>query len=156
MGQTAPLVASQFDRAEQGILFIDEAYSLVRGGANDFGKEAIDAIVKNVEDRRASVVVIMEGYTEEMTDLLDTKSKLATIIDAVPRDRHFGNGRLVRNIYEDAVVRQASRIVTIDKPTNEQLSTLEAPDIPDRAPGHAPEVAESDTAEPVNALGSQA
>lgn len=197
VGQTAPLVASQFDRAEQGILFIDEAYSLVRGGANDFGKEAIDAIVKNVEDRRASVVVIMAGYTEEMNDLMDTnpglrsrfpktiffpdysttelvaifettmakdefvladaaKSKLATIIDAVPRDRHFGNGRLVRNIYEDAVVRQASRIVTIDKPTTEQLSTLEAPDIPDRAPGHAPEVAESDTAEPVNALGSQA
>ena len=62
----------------------------------------------------------------------------------------------MRNIYEDAVVRQASRIVTIDEPTTEQLSTLEAADIPDRAPGHAPEVAESDPAEPVNALGSQA
>lgn len=177
VGQTAPLVASQFDKADEGILFIDEAYSLIRGGASDFGKEAIDAIVKNVEDRRDRVVVIMAGYTEEMGDLLNTNpglrsrfpktiffddyttgelieicqgiadhggyrlsdeaiAKLRLVIDAVPRDRNFGNGRLIRNIFEEAMARQASRIVAVADPTTEQLEAIDAVDIPDTAPGH--------------------
>jgi SpoVK/Ycf46/Vps4 family AAA+-type ATPase len=70
VGQTAPKVQAVFDTADQGVLLIDEAYSLVRGGARDFGLEAIDAIVKLVEDRRDRVVVIMAGYPDEMALLV--------------------------------------------------------------------------------------
>ncbi len=70
VGQTAPKVAAVFDQADGGVLLIDEAYSLIRGGEKDFGREAIDAIVKQVEDRRDSLVVILAGYPAEMTELV--------------------------------------------------------------------------------------
>ncbi|MEI7591723.1 MAG: AAA family ATPase [Actinomycetes bacterium] len=66
VGQTAPLVAAAFDAADEGVLLIDEAYSLARGTDSDFGREAIDAIVKLVEDRRDRLVVIVAGYPDEM------------------------------------------------------------------------------------------
>ncbi len=72
VGQTATKVAEVFDRADGGVLLIDEAYSLTRGGAKDFGREAIDAVVKQVEDRRDSMVVILAGYPREMADLVAT------------------------------------------------------------------------------------
>ena len=70
VGQTAPLVTTRFDEADQGVLLIDEAYSLVRGGERDFGREAIDTIVKLAEDRRDRIVVVMAGYPEEMEELI--------------------------------------------------------------------------------------
>ena len=70
VGQTATKVTEVFDRADGGVLLIDEAYSLLRGGEKDFGREAIDAIVKNVEDRRDSMVVILAGYPKEMAELV--------------------------------------------------------------------------------------
>jgi len=70
VGQTATKVTGVFERAEGGVLLIDEAYSLLRGGEKDFGREAIDAIVKNVEDRRDSMVVILAGYPKEMAELV--------------------------------------------------------------------------------------
>ncbi len=70
VGQTANRVAEVFDRADGGVLLVDEAYSLIRGGEKDFGREAIDAIVKNVEDRRDSMVVILAGYPKEMAELV--------------------------------------------------------------------------------------
>jgi len=70
VGQTATKVADVFDRADGGVLLVDEAYSLTRGGQRDFGREAIDAVVKQVEDRRDSMVVILAGYPAEMADLI--------------------------------------------------------------------------------------
>lgn len=70
VGQTAVKVAGVFDTADGGVLLIDEAYSLVRGSDKDFGREAIDAIVKQVEDRRDSMTVILAGYPAEMEELV--------------------------------------------------------------------------------------
>lgn len=71
VGQTATKVNELFDRADEGVLLVDEAYSLTRGGEKDFGREAIDTMVKLVEDRRDSVVVILAGYPDEMSDLVE-------------------------------------------------------------------------------------
>ncbi|MFV0523235.1 MAG: AAA family ATPase [Acidimicrobiales bacterium] len=72
VGQTATRVAEVFEAADGGVLLIDEAYSLTRGGERDFGREAIDAVVKQVEDRRRTMVVILAGYPAEMADLVAT------------------------------------------------------------------------------------
>ena len=85
VGQTAPLVRSRFDDADEGMLFIDEAYTLARGGENDFGREAIDQIVKLMEDRRDRVVLVVAGYPEEMEMFLSAnpglRSRFPTVID---------------------------------------------------------------------------
>ena len=171
VGQTAGRVVAAFDRAEGGVLLIDEAYSLARGGENDFGREAIDAVVKLVEDRRDRLVVILAGYPDEMDalvaanpgmrsrfpksihfpdydddDLLAIVESLGTgshyVLDeearetvlawfaAQPRAHGFGNGRLARNLFEAAVANQATRLVAVDAPSDEQLTTLVAADIP--------------------------
>ncbi len=70
VGQTATKVGEVFDKADGGVLLIDEAYSLIRGGEKDFGREAIDAVVKQVEDRRDTMVVILAGYPKEMAELV--------------------------------------------------------------------------------------
>ena len=177
VGQTAKRVVDAFDRADQGVLLIDEAYSLARGGENDFGREAIDTVVKLVEDRRDRVVVILAGYPEEMATLVDANpgmesrfprtvhfpdysdDELVAIVESLgqkgryrldeqaraavrawlvtqARDRGFGNGRLARNLFEQAVANQASRLVALDNPTDDQLTTLTSADIPvpDAAP----------------------
>ncbi len=71
VGQTAQKVNEVFDRADQGVLLVDEAYSLTRGGEKDFGREAIDTLVKLVEDRRDRIVVILAGYPDEMAALVE-------------------------------------------------------------------------------------
>jgi len=175
VGQTATKVVEVFDRADQGVLLIDEAYALVRGSDQDFGREAIDTIVKLVEDRRDRLVVIAAGYPAEMDDFVnanpglksrfpktmafpdyttdellsifqslcdkghylcdaDAKRRVGLFLDAQPRIKGFGNGRLVRNVFEDAVARQASRVVEIDDPTDIDLVLLLPPDIADPAP----------------------
>jgi hypothetical protein len=178
VGQTAGRVVAAFDRAEGGVLLVDEAYSLARGGENDFGREAIDTIVKLVEDRRDRLVVILAGYPDEMEALVAanpgmrsrfprtihfpdyTDDELLAIVESLgatgryalddggraaarawlaaqPRDHGFGNGRVARNLFEAAVANQATRLVALDDPTDEQLTTLTAADIPtpDGAPG---------------------
>ena len=70
VGQTATKVGEVFEKADGGVLLIDEAYSLIRGGEKDFGREAIDAVVKQVEDRRDTMVVILAGYPKEMAELV--------------------------------------------------------------------------------------
>jgi hypothetical protein len=179
VGQTALKVQEVFDQADGGVLLIDEAYALVRGSETDFGREAIDSIVKLVEDRRDRTVVIVAGYPDEMQEFLDAnpglrsrfpktiafpdystdelvqifeslgnkahyklddeaRGKVRAWLDAIPRAKGFGNGRLARNLFEEAVARQASRIVTVANPSDEQLITLTAADIPDigDGPGH--------------------
>ncbi|EJQ42345.1 hypothetical protein IEE_04177 [Bacillus cereus BAG5X1-1] len=76
IGDTAPKTQAVIDSAKGGVLFIDEAYSLARGGKNDFGKEAIDTIVKGMEDLREDLVVILAGYKDEMDGFLKTNPGL--------------------------------------------------------------------------------
>lgn len=171
VGQTAPKVVATFDEADEGVLLIDEAYALARGNESDFGREAIDTIVKLVEDRRDRVVVVMAGYPEEMEQLVsanpglrsrfprtiafpdyDTDELVAIFglrcdaggyhptaealdavrshLDAVPRTKGFGNGRVARNLFEAAVARHASRVVDQTDPSDATLTTLVADDIP--------------------------
>ncbi|MFZ4768587.1 MAG: AAA family ATPase [Ferruginibacter sp.] len=66
IGHTEKKVTSMFDKANEGVLFIDEAYSLASAGGNDFGSIAIDTIIKLMEDRRDSVAVVVAGYTGPM------------------------------------------------------------------------------------------
>ncbi|MGK2947712.1 MAG: AAA family ATPase [Acidimicrobiales bacterium] len=177
VGQTAPLVEARFDEADEGVLIIDEAYSLVRGGERDFGREAIDTIVKLIEDRRDRVVVIMAGYPDEMDELIEsnpglrsrfpkaihfpdysTDELLAILglltdkggyrldpgaqarariwLDTIDRGKGFGNGRTARNLFEHAVSTHAMRLAPVDVPTDLELTTLVADDIP--MPGEGP------------------
>jgi Cdc6-like AAA superfamily ATPase len=171
VGQTAIKVRDVFASALGGVLLIDEAYALVRGRDGDFGHEAVDAIVKLMEDHRDEVVLIVAGYPEEMAEFLDANpglrsrfpktiffddysdDELLQIFDGMakkshytptedarqavrayvaarPRDRGFGNARLVRNVFEAAVAAQASRVVELADVSDEALVALEAVDIP--------------------------
>ena len=77
-GHTAPLTNSVIESALGGVLFIDEAYSLYRGEQDSFGLEAIDTLVKGMEDHRDKLVVILAGYTREMEIFLTANSGLAS------------------------------------------------------------------------------
>jgi len=174
VGQTALRVKEVFETALEGVLLIDEAYALARGGERDFGQEATDTLVKLVEDHRDDIVVIAAGYPEEMHVFVESnpglrsrfpktihfpdytddelvaifellarknhyepdegaRQRVRAFLAAQVRDKGFGNGRVVRNLFEEAVARQASRIVAAGKPTDEQLVALVAADIPESA-----------------------
>ena len=77
-GHTAPLTNSVIESALGGVLFIDEAYSLYRGEQDSFGLEAIDTLVKGMEEHRDELVVILAGYTKEMETFLTANSGLAS------------------------------------------------------------------------------
>ena len=77
-GHTAPLTNRVIESALGGVLFIDEAYSLYRGEQDSFGLEAIDTLVKGMEDHRDELVVILAGYTKEMETFLTANSGLAS------------------------------------------------------------------------------
>ena len=154
VGHTAPLTMSVIQSALGGVLFIDEAYSLYRGKDDSFGLEAIDTLVKMMEDHRDDLIVILAGYTKEMQEFLEAnsglKSRFANIIefddytgeelmliaksiakskdyviaeDALrPLQDYFtiiqnqgdpnsGNGRLARNLVEDAILNQSKRLL---------------------------------------------
>lgn len=85
VGQTAKLTTELITSAIGGVLFIDEAYSLCRDKNDVFGLEAIDALVKGIEDYRDNLVVILAGYSDEMTEFLKTnpglKSRFPNVID---------------------------------------------------------------------------
>ncbi len=175
VGQTATKVTEVFDQADGGVLLIDEAYALARGGERDFGIEAIDTIVKLIEDRRDRLVVIAAGYPDEMQTFIDANpglrsrfpktiafpdystdelvgifrklgeknryvadagaiDKVRAELDAIPRTKGFGNGRVARNLFEAAVANHASRIVALPTPTDDDLTTLVAADIPTTTP----------------------
>lgn len=153
VGHTAPLTNQVINMAIGGVLFIDEAYSLYRGKDDSFGLEAIDTLVKGIEDNRDNLIVILAGYSNEMeefltsnsglksrfpnvinfpdytgSELLDiavitakskgytidegAKTSLLTYFNAVQavRSKDAGNGRLVRNKIEDAILNQSRRL----------------------------------------------
>jgi len=76
VGHTAPLTMQVIKSAIGGVLFIDEAYSLYRGKDDSFGLEAIDTLVKGMEDNRDDLIVILAGYTREMETFLTANSGL--------------------------------------------------------------------------------
>ncbi|MTI82419.1 MAG: AAA family ATPase [Firmicutes bacterium] len=76
IGHTAQKTRDHIKKASGGILFIDEAYSLARGGSKDFGKEAIDAMVKGMEDNKDSLILVLAGYKYEMQQFLETNPGL--------------------------------------------------------------------------------
>lgn len=80
VGQTAPKVKRAFDDAKGGVLFIDEAYSLIQSSERDFGHEAISAIIQEMENRRDEVLVIFAGYEELMAQFIETNPGLSSRI----------------------------------------------------------------------------
>ena len=172
IGHTAQKTRAQLQKALGGILFVDEAYSLGRGGEKDFGKEAIDVLVKGMEDNRNDFVLVLAGYHKEMEhfmsinpglnsrfpiqivfpdysikELMDIAVMMATerhyrfspnakralrayLEDQYRRHAHnFSNARLVRNVLEKSIRRQALRLSLLLEPTREDLITIEAADL---------------------------
>lgn len=80
VGQTAPKVKRAFDDAQGGVLFIDEAYSLIPSSERDFGHEAISSIIQEMENRRDEVLVIFAGYEELMAQFIETNPGLSSRI----------------------------------------------------------------------------
>ena len=76
VGQTAIKTLETLQAALGGMLLIDEAYALARGGDNDFGREAIDTLVKFMEDHREDLAIVAAGYTAEMADFIDANPGL--------------------------------------------------------------------------------
>ncbi|WP_078553892.1 AAA family ATPase [Bacillus alkalicellulosilyticus] len=168
VGQTATKTMKVIKEAEGGVLFIDEAYALTRfSGGNDFGIEAIDTIVKEMEDNRSNLVVILAGYPKEMKDFIAANpglqsrfkfhidfpdyslNELTEIMDLLLKDKQYrmkpeakqiaskliekqvienptthGNGRLVRNLLEDAILTKAAQVVD-NKVNSRELGELD-------------------------------
>ena len=172
VGQTAVKTNKIIDSALDGVLFIDEAYSLVDGGNSDYGKEAISTLLKRMEDDRERLVVILAGYTEDMKRFIDSNPGLqsrfnryiefpdysvdelyqifnliankyeyhltkeasgilySTLQNAVAnKNKSFGNGRYVRNLFERAIEQQAKRLSIISNVNKSSLAVIEAEDI---------------------------
>jgi stage V sporulation protein K len=172
IGHTAQKTREQVHRALGGVLFVDEAYALARGGEKDFGKEAIDTLVKEMEDHRDSLLLVLAGYRAEMDWFLRAnpglRSRLPIQIDfpdygvdellriaermALGRQYHLGeeararlremlvvaglqgqvgsgNARLVRNVVERAIRRQAVRLLRTGAARREDLMLLTAEDL---------------------------
>ncbi|GAA0370644.1 right-handed parallel beta-helix repeat-containing protein [Actinoallomurus spadix] len=97
VGHTAPKTQAVFRRALGGVLFIDEAYSLVpHGQSNDFGQEAISTLVKLMEDHRDDVVVIVAGYPEEMQRFLASNAGLGSRFTRTLTFDDYDSAELVR------------------------------------------------------------
>jgi hypothetical protein len=97
IGHTAEKTNTVFEESLGGVLFIDEAYTLARsaGSAADFGREAIDTLVKLMEDRRDEIAVIAAGYTADMMDFLDSNAGLASRFAKTLEFENYGPDELV-------------------------------------------------------------
>ena len=172
VGQTAAKANQIIDSALDGVLFIDEAYSLVGDSKDSFGAEAMQILLKRAEDERDRLIVILAGYSQPMKKLLKTNPGLTsrfsrtfdfpdysadelcqifeilstknhynvtadvrqTILDSLShhvqsKDENFGNGRLVRNMFESAMRRLADRVVDETELTPELLTTFQISDL---------------------------
>jgi SpoVK/Ycf46/Vps4 family AAA+-type ATPase len=173
-GQTGPKVNKRVDESLDGLLFIDEAYSLVAESGDDpFGSEAVQVLLKRMEDDRERLVVVLAGYPGPMDRMLRSNPGLCSrfqrtfefpdykpdellqifegmcekgqytltgsardtvrnVLEAAfeGRDEYFGNGRMVRNLFERTISRMANRVVEIAPITRSLLSTLQPEDVP--------------------------
>ena len=171
VGQTALKTKKVIDKAMGGVLFIDEAYALNGNSSNDFGQEAIDTILKAMEDHRDDLVVIVAGYTDLMERFIHSNPGLESrfnrfllfedyspeqlmeifamrcrkgcyeltedakplVIDYINEENGdpetFGNGRGVRNIFENIVVAQNNRLAKMESVTREDLMKITAEDV---------------------------
>jgi len=174
VGQTAPKTAGEIEKALGGVLFIDEADSLSPAdGRRDFGSEAIDTILREMENHRDKLVVIVAGYEAEMERFIGSNpglqsrfkntinfpdysaSEMYRIFEMIAqmdhfaltddarsllqhhftileqsKGPHFGNGRDVRNVFEDCTSNLALRTVNVSETDKAAFSTITAADIP--------------------------
>ena len=185
VGQTALKTQEVIKSALGGVLFIDEAYSLASGGENDFGREAIETILKAMEDHRDELIVVVAGYDGPMEKFINSNPGLQSRFNKYfyfpdyngeqllyifkgqckkngyalteeaeaeakamfeelyeNRGENFGNGRDVRNVFEDTVVRQSNRVAALDAPTKDDLMQFLPEDLRD-----ADETGETDAEE---------
>ena len=173
VGQTAIKTREVIDKALGGVLFIDEAYALTTRGGNDYGQEAVETLLKAMEDNREDLIVIVAGYVELMNEFVksnpglesrfnrfmyfpdytldemigifdlrcknsgyalaeDARELLRQIIREESQDNiGFGNARGVRNLFEQAVSRQANRLAGQKNITREQLMAITGEDLED-------------------------
>lgn len=105
VGQTAIKTGEIIDKAMGGVLFIDEAYSLTEGGNSDYGKEAIEIILKRMEDYRGKFIVIAAGYTENMARFIESNPGLKSRFDKIFEFEDFDAPLLLdiaKNQFSDA------------------------------------------------------
>lgn len=98
VGETAPKTASMCRDAYGSVLFIDEAYSLYRGDDNsrDYGREALDTLIAEMENHRSDFVVIMAGYTDDMAKLMEGNAGLASRMPYVIEFPNFTREQLTQ------------------------------------------------------------
>lgn len=94
IGQTAQKTRDLIERAQGGVLFIDEAYSLARGGTKDFGKEAIDMLVTHMDNPHQSFVLILAGYPKQMNYFLKTNPGLRSRFPFIIEFKDYGADQL--------------------------------------------------------------
>lgn len=185
VGQTAIKTKEAIDKALGGVLFIDEAYALTTRGPQDFGQESVETLLKNMEDHRDDLVVIVAGYVDLMNDFVHSnpglesrfnrflyfpdysvdemlaifemrcekagyaleesaREPLKQILKEESEDSiGFGNARGVRNLFEQAISRQANRLAKQERVTRDELMLLNASDISNQENPNAETLEES-------------
>ncbi len=96
VGQTAQKTSKVIDSAMGGVLFIDEAYTLTSAEGNDFGQEAVDTLLKRMEDDRGDLIVIVAGYTDEMKDFIDSNPGLKSRFNKFIEFSDYASDELLR------------------------------------------------------------
>ena len=102
MGQTGAKVIKEVERAKGGIMFIDEAYNLVNGEHDEFGKDALNTLLAPIENNRDDLMVIMAGYEEEMEDLLNHNQGLRSRLNTKLTLEDYSLEEMVRIFYKKA------------------------------------------------------